>query len=261
MIPRTPPSADLSVVRQILDSNPPSVYTHPNTSPNSQAVKSMAEQLARSPLVGGRFSYIYDYRVRALLFVSQGIEHVLGASPPVGAPVLEWLYDRVHPDDAAQVAQASVLVNHYVRHCPPEDDFSRFVMAVDYRLRHAAGHYVRVLRQNLILERDRTGAVITTAALYTDISHHKLTHEVRLHVNRTDFAAFALQAAHAPPSPVLSPREKQVASLVLQGLSSARIAEELVTSIHTVNTHRRNLRSKLASTSYYTLLHQLPPPE
>ena len=260
MNPRTPSPADRSIVRLILDSNPPSVFTNPDTSLPSQAVKSLAEQLAESPLVG-RFSYIYDYRARALLFISRGIEHVLGAPPPVDAQTLEWLYDRVHPDDAAQVAQASVLVNTYVRHCSPDDDFSHFIMAIDYRLRHVAGHYVRVLRQNLILERDRTGAVITTAAIYTDISNHKLTHEVRLHVNRADFAAFAHQVTQTTSSQVLSPREQQVASLVLQGLTSARIAKELVTSIHTVNTHRRNLRRKLASTSYYTLLPQLPPSE
>ena len=241
-------------MRLILDSNPPSVFTPPETSPTSPAVTSLAEQLV------GRFSYIYDYRLRALQFVSKGIEHVLGTPPPVDAQALEWLYDRVHPDDAAQVAQASVLVNTYIRHCPPDDDFSRFVMAIDYRLRHAAGHYVRVLRQNLIIECDRSGAVITTAAIYTDISHHKLTHEVRLHVNQPAFAAFAHQAARPISSPSLSPREQQVASLVLQGLSSTQIARELLTSVYTVNTHRRNLRRKLAVTSYYTLLHQLPPP-
>lgn len=255
-------AAPLPVVRLILDSNPVSSYTprNPSASAASHAVKRLAEQLALSSLTG-RFSYIYDYRERDLFFVSKGIEHVLGGLPPTEAQTLDWLYDRVHPDDAAQVAQASVLVNTYIRHCSANDDFSRFVMAIDYRLRHVAGHYVRVLRQNLILERDRTGAVITTAAIYTDISNHKLTQEVRLHVNRADFAAFAHQATQPPFSHNLSPREQQVASLVLQGFSSVRIAKELGASVYTINTHRRNLRRKLASTSYYTLLQELPPLE
>ena len=260
MNPHPSSPAAPTIVRLILDSNPPSLFTHPATSFPSQTVERIAQQLAQSPLVG-RFSYIYDYRVQALLFVSKGIEAVLGAPSPAQAQTLEWLYDRVHPDDAAQVAQASVLFNTYIRHRPSEDDFSSFVMAIDYRLRHAAGHYVRVLRQNLILERDRTGAVITTAAIYTDISHHKLTPEVRLHVNRPDFDAFAREQAQAAAPHTLSPREQQVATLVLQGLTSARIAKELVISVYTVNTHRRNLRRKLAATSYYTLVHQLSLPE
>ncbi|GAA4503750.1 hypothetical protein GCM10023172_29180 [Hymenobacter ginsengisoli] len=245
-------------MRQILDSNPPSVYTQPEECDANQFISDMAAQLARTPLIG-RFSYIYDYRVRALLFVSQGIEEVLGASPPSDRQTVEWLYDRVHPDDAPQVAQASVLVNTYIRQCPPEESFSQFVMAIDYRLRHAAGYYLRVLRQNLILERDLTGAVITTAAIYTDISHHKLTQDVRLHVNRPDFSAFVMQQARTNITAykALSSREQQVASLVLQGLTSSQIAAKLHTSVHTVNTHRRNMRHKLSAPSYYDLLCQL----
>ncbi|MFN9661375.1 MAG: response regulator transcription factor, partial [Cyanobacteriota bacterium] len=43
----------------------------------------------------------------------------------------------------------------------------------------------------------------------------------------------------------LTEREEQVLLLIGQGLSSLRIAEQLGLSIHTVDTHRRNIRQKL----------------
>lgn len=238
-------------MRQILESNPAAVFLNPNSPPATGGLAGLVHELAQMPLAG-RFAYIYDYRVRGLLFVSAGIEQLLGAAPPTAAQTVEWLYERLHPDDASAVARASVLVNTFIRERPADEDFGPFLMAIDYRLRHAAGHYVRVLRHNTILERDHTGAVITTAAIYTDITTHKNTTDVRLHVNWPAFAAFARQFASALMH--LSRREQQVYELVLDGLTSSQIAQQLGLSENTVKTHRRNVLAKLPARGWFSLL-------
>jgi non-specific serine/threonine protein kinase len=43
----------------------------------------------------------------------------------------------------------------------------------------------------------------------------------------------------------LTPREREVAALIAQGLSSPRIAEELVISERTADAHADNIRAKL----------------
>lgn len=43
----------------------------------------------------------------------------------------------------------------------------------------------------------------------------------------------------------LSPKEKEIIKLVVKGLSSKEIAETLFLSVHTIDTHRRNLLKKL----------------
>ena len=42
----------------------------------------------------------------------------------------------------------------------------------------------------------------------------------------------------------ITPKEKEVLSLLAQGLSSKEIADRLFISVHTVESHRKNLRFK-----------------
>ncbi|MFA6058158.1 MAG: helix-turn-helix transcriptional regulator [Taibaiella sp.] len=51
----------------------------------------------------------------------------------------------------------------------------------------------------------------------------------------------------------LTSREKEILRLLALSLSAAEIAEMLVISTHTVETHRKNLRKKLSITSTYEL--------
>jgi pimeloyl-ACP methyl ester carboxylesterase/DNA-binding CsgD family transcriptional regulator len=48
-----------------------------------------------------------------------------------------------------------------------------------------------------------------------------------------------------PPAALLSPREREVLSLVAEGMTEQQIAERLVVSPHTVHRHMANIRAKL----------------
>ncbi|MBO4599937.1 MAG: response regulator transcription factor [Bacteroidales bacterium] len=67
---------------------------------------------------------------------------------------------------------------------------------------------------------------------------------------------------NAEESYELSDRESEVLVLVAQGLSSKEIADRLHISIHTVNTHRKNITHKtgiksVAGLAVYAMLHNL----
>ncbi len=53
---------------------------------------------------------------------------------------------------------------------------------------------------------------------------------------------------------ILSPREKEILSLMAEGYSNKDIAEKLVISPSTVNSHRRNLMSKLGLNNRHELI-------
>lgn len=58
-------------------------------------------------------------------------------------------------------------------------------------------------------------------------------------VNDLDFDSFTCEAV------VLSERENEIIILIAEGLTNEQIAEQLFLSKHTINTHRKNIMSKL----------------
>lgn len=58
-------------------------------------------------------------------------------------------------------------------------------------------------------------------------------------VNDIDFESFSCEPV------ILSERENEIITLIAEGLTNIQIAEQLFLSNHTINTHRKNIMSKL----------------
>jgi DNA-binding NarL/FixJ family response regulator len=58
-------------------------------------------------------------------------------------------------------------------------------------------------------------------------------------VNDIDFDSFSCEPV------ILSDRENEIITLIAEGLTNIQIAEQLFLSNHTINTHRKNIMSKL----------------
>ena len=231
----------------------PAVYAHPHAEPAPTGI-TWGRQLAQL-MLGNQGVYIYDHRARAMCFVSEGVERLMGL--PAAEFTGEQHFAHVHPDDLPIVQEATLLFNQFVNAYLP-DPLPGLAASIDYRLRHVDGHYRRVLRHNTVLEREpETGALVLVAGILTDITAHKHTLDVRFHLNHPDFPAFVARQPRLSSQPLLTAREQQVMDLVFQGLTSREIAERLHMSQHTVGTHRRNARAKINSRSLHCLLQHL----
>jgi DNA-binding NarL/FixJ family response regulator len=59
-----------------------------------------------------------------------------------------------------------------------------------------------------------------------------------------DLNSLQLDKSSFPEIPILSSREKEVLQLIADGLTNPQIAEKLFISLHTVDSHRKNLLAK-----------------
>ena len=66
-----------------------------------------------------------------------------------------------------------------------------------------------------------------------------LSYQSEIDVNDQDFGSFTCEPV------ALSTREAEVITLIAEGYTNAQIADKLYISNHTVNTHRKNVMSKL----------------
>ncbi len=99
-----------------------------------------------------------------------------------------------------------------------------------------------------ILLRDENGPLLTiTMAMPIDAMHHMAIKAGRL-LEENNFLRKNL-----PKYSELSSREREVLGLLALGKSASDTAESLFISQNTVDTHRKNIKQKLGTSSYYEL--------
>jgi two-component system nitrate/nitrite response regulator NarL len=69
-----------------------------------------------------------------------------------------------------------------------------------------------------------------------------------------DINSIDLNPEIAPDVPVVSRREKEVLQLIVDGLTNPQIAEKLFISLHTVDSHRKNLLAKFSVNNTASLI-------
>ncbi len=185
-------------------------------------------------------------------FVGSNLQRLLGYAPEVFATGgAEFVRRLLHPADAGNLEKLKDRVGKFLLSVPPPQRVG-YQCNYDYRLHKSDGTYRRLLEQSTVLCTDARGEITHLAATCTDITHWKkdeaLTATV---VSPTGDTCLLCTSAdrELPKHLVLSRREKEILGLIAAGYTSQQIAGRLFISLHTVNTHRRNLARKTKAKS------------
>jgi DNA-binding CsgD family transcriptional regulator len=167
-----------------------------------------------------------------------------------------FLNKYIHPDDSLTLVRlwaASLKLCYSL----PAEERKNYKMVFDYRIKMAQEHYTRIIEQYQVLELDPLGNIWLGLGLVDISPDQDMKDGVRYSiVNFKTGELMGLPEVNKQPAPFakttikLSDREKEILALVKDGLLSKEIAEKLSLSVHTVNTHRQRILSKLnANTS------------
>ena len=190
------------------------------------------------------FFYIADYAGGRYIHVSDSIMDCLGHSPErfCADNGAAFTLSLVHPNDLQPVLDTFTRYEHseFVGKIPS--------VTMEYRLKHAKGHYIWVRSRDYIIEFTKEGKIKTTFGMVVCID------KVR-EIEESIFASFNIKEAAIDTYDKyfeikkdvekLSYRELQIIDFLSEGLSSKIIASRLNLSIDTVETHRKNILKKL----------------
>lgn len=205
--------------------------------------------------VGDYYYYVFNVSRSAFDFVSDDIQRVLGYnSASIDVP---FLLSNIHPEDQPYFLNFENEVTTFFGTLT-ENQVPNYKVRYDYRIKKKDGEYLRILQQVVTIQYEKNAGIIRTFGVHTDITHIKPQG-----VPVLSFIGFNGEPSYINVQPKqvyqtgslkLSPREKEILVLLIEGKNTAQISDTLFISEMTVKTHRRNILQKTNSSNTASLI-------
>lgn len=196
---------------------------------------------------GTYYYYVFNIFQAQFEYVSPGVTSVLGYEPE--EVDIHHFLEIMHPDDKPYFLEFERRITEFFRALPFEK-IAKYKMQYDFRMRRKDGSYVRLLHQAVQIEYDETN-YYRTLDIDTDITHIKPRGIPCFSIIGLDgepsYFNITGDLALSPSDDPFTPKEREVLKLIVASYSSKEIAEMQFISLHTVNTHRKNILRKASA--------------
>jgi DNA-binding CsgD family transcriptional regulator len=195
--------------------------------------------------VGDYYYFIFNIKNIGFDLVSLQIENVLGYSKSEFTVPL--FMDILHPDDRPYFLSFETKTAEFLQQLPIEK-IMKYKVRYDFRIKKKNGEYIRVLHQVIIFEHDDEGGIIRSLGVHTDITHLKRDGKPVLSLIGLDgepsYLDINIKNKEIKSKEILTPREKDVLRLLIEGNLSKEVSCILNISKQTVDRHRKNMLQK-----------------
>ena len=189
-----------------------------------------------------QFFYVGDILQMKFHFVSKRSLQMLGIESDELTPY--HFFEGTHPDDMQRhtLGRAKLFKMAHDLYTA-EQGFTIF--STNFKIRNSEGGYSNLLFQLYLFYATAPYKSVFLLKIHTNIDWFKKRkygyhHYVGKDISKFRFPDEELLMMGNP----LSNRETEIIKLIEMGLSSEQIAEKIFLSVHTVNTHRRNILEK-----------------
>ena len=203
--------------------------------------------------VGNYYYYILNIPKVEFEFINDSIVDILGLKNKSDFNV-KYIFDKIHPDDRNRFIIYEQKVTDFFNELRP-DQITKYKVSYDYRLKKTDGTYIWILQQVTTIQSYENGAVIRVLGIHTDITHLKTDDKgsglsfIGLDGEPSYYNIDIDQKYLGNPryNELFTSKEKEILQLVVEGKTTKEISEILNKSIHTINTHRKNIFQKTES--------------
>jgi DNA-binding CsgD family transcriptional regulator len=198
---------------------------------------------------------VFDMLHMKTLFVSQGIIKILGVKPE---DLTSYHFkEATHPDDLKR--QELGLVQLFkIAHELFVAKKGEMVISSTIKMRSPGGNYINQLVQGYLFFSLLPIETVYMIHINTDISWYKKMKQGYHYYVGYDLSYFRYPDEELlKTGNIFSDREFEIIRLIESGLISKQIAEKLLVSTYTINTHRRNILDKTGTTNISEVIHNL----
>lgn len=221
--------------------------TNPN---NKEPVIEIIDQIASLFAAGSFYYYILDFVSYKMTFVHEGIEEVLGIKPEDWS--IDTFFNIIHPDEIENFHEKEAACIKFMFNDIPKENITKYKTTYLMKLRHNSGNYKTILHQAKPVNVSHDGKIQTVIGVHTDVTHLNppIRNEVSFISRDKPNVHFAKQGdVYLPITKIFTlniftKREKEIITLVIKGKTANEIGRILHISVHTVNTHKRNMLKK-----------------
>lgn len=219
--------------------------------PNDPLIIEMNEKLGKAE----QFLLLGDYLEIKMLYLCGTCSIYYGVECENLTPAV--FLERTHPDDMKRHALGRSKVFQLVGemfHDKSED----LILSTHFKLKTSNGEYRDLLFQMYMMYAEVPHPTVYAFQVNTDITDMIADQKGYHYYVGNDISFFRYPDKELLlVGNVFSKREFEIIKGIAQGLESQEIAEKLFISVHTVNTHRRNLLNKTGKRNTHELVHEL----
>jgi DNA-binding CsgD family transcriptional regulator len=198
--------------------------------------------------VGDFYYFIFNVYESTFEYISPEMEKMLGYDP--ARMDISFFLSAIHPDDQPWFLNCEQALHDFFNQLPA-DKIYKYKVRYDFRIRNKENRYIRILHQLAILQHDENSNM--SIGVHTDITHLKESGKPVLSFigmeGEPSFINIDVKQVFTPSKEILSRREKEILTALIEGNQSKEIGTLLHISKETVDKHRRNMLAKTNSGS------------
>ena len=171
---------------------------------------------------------------------------------------MDYFWSLFHPEDIKLWLKSLSNLMTFTMTELSDEQRKRMSYTWNYRIKNADGKYVNIIQNTTPLQFDASFKPIIGMAHYT-VLNGEMQMDIcasakYLNDNNEYETMFYENVSSSKLLDVISNRERDIIRLIITKNTSEAIAEKLNISIHTVNTHRRNILKKINIDSTFELI-------
>lgn len=198
---------------------------------------------------GHYYYFILDFFDMQVEYVHTTVKDIIGCS--VEDFSLQQVFNVMHPDDAKIIPNKEAAAGEFFYKKIPPSKICLYKSSYTFRVKDGNGNWKVILHQSLPINMTSDYKIHHSLSVHTDITFLNTAPD-----DRISFIGLAGEPSYyslsTDPNAILtsdkgfglSDREKEIIKYLTDGLASKQIADILHISVHTVDTHRRNLLKK-----------------